>query len=171
MATVQPLLFADGHDEEAVHSQQINLGPAMGRNPKDSITSPRKVLVPRLITRVKQEGFNSGEWINRAAACAFAQGAGNAGESQVFQLGFATRYYWNDVVGMKSRLLPFLGQSTVFATVSRPLDNLGLQSRRDVHAACVDLFARSYSRERNSATSTSPSASRRSATVRGVPES
>lgn len=125
MTTVQSLLLADGHGEKAVHFQQIDSGPAIGRYSEHSIAAPCKVLVPRLIARVKQKGFNSGKWIIRAAACAFAEGARNAGESQVFQLGFSARYDRNDVVHMKRRFLAFLRQTAVFAAIVSAQDNLG----------------------------------------------
>ena len=86
-------------------------------------------------------------------------------------MAFSTCCDWNDVVYMKCRLLAPLREAAILTTVARPLDNLYAQSRREAHAASVGLFARSFRRERNSAISTRPSASRRSEAVSGVPES
>ena len=77
-----------------------------------------------------------------------------------------------DVIHVKNRFLTLLGKSAIFATPGRTEDHLGSQLCRDAHAPLAGATrALNLRRERNSANSTNPSASRLSAAFSGWPPS
>ncbi len=166
VATAQRFLGSNRLGEHPVHFQSIHRCPACGRPPNEAASFPLKVIGPDLLAWVKNGGAPPRSRIGCRATRAFPEGAGNAGEGEVFERGRAAVGERVNVIGMKLRLLPSLGESAVFAAPARPLKHRAFQRDRHRHAAAA---ARSFSSESISASSTRPSASRRSAAVRGVP--
>ena len=110
--------------------------------------------------------------VRRLSASSFAQGTGDARQSEILECGRAPIGPRMDVVYVKLRFLPGLGESAVFATATRKPDYRPPQRKGYIHAAADRMRdARSLSSESISAKSTKPSASLRSAALRGVPRS
>ena len=170
MSAAQGFLRTDGLGEEPVHFQRVHRGAAGGCAPRDAAALPLKVIGPALGARVKKLSLFPGQRICCLAACAFAQGTGDAGEGEIFERGRAGLSQRLDVIHMKLRLLPNLGESAVFATTARTIQNRAPQRDWHLHAAAAcGRNARSFRSDIISAISTNPSASLRSAAVRGVP--
>jgi hypothetical protein len=129
---------------------------------------PTKVLLPVVTARMKEIDNFPGIWIFSNATSAFAQGITNACQAEVV---FCTHPFVgarHDVIDMKSGDLTFLRQATILAAVpgasddqaSQPFGNAAHERGR---RCCPLRSARSRKRLNISASSTRPSASRRSA--------
>src|SRR5256885_15386062 len=88
---------------------------------------------PRFLPRMKQRNAFTGLGIRPFLSGSFAQRTGDASQPQIFQAGGPSGGGGNDVVDVENCFLPQLGQITILATVSRPLDNRTPHAARDRH--------------------------------------
>jgi hypothetical protein len=168
MAAMHSLLSTDGDGQGAVHFQQTDGGASRGGESLHSRSVPDKMVLPGLIAGMKEGHCFSSERIAGEAARTFAEGTRDAGECRILQYGPTALRDRMNMIHMKGRLLSSLRQTTVLAAVSRTAGDFLPQPCRHAHAMRRPGFrVRSFSSDRNSAISTSPSASKRSAADKG----
>jgi hypothetical protein len=133
---------------------------------------------PPLSSRVEEGNTASGLRIQSRSSCLFAKRARHADEGQIVAGCGASNRSRRDVIDMKGCFVPFLGETAILAMVTRPTHNVmappdgdGAHVRVAESRARAECAARSRSSVRNSASSTRPSASARSASLNAFPAS
>jgi hypothetical protein len=112
----------------AVHRQSLDRRPPHCGDADDFFSRPSEMVVPFLLTRVKQPRVPSCPRIKRRLPCSFSQRAVDAGQGEIFQNRLPAREDGHDMIQMKRGSLSFLGESAIFATMTphgQPLGGAG----------------------------------------------
>src|SRR4051794_29703829 len=115
MPAADGLLLADGEDDGAVQRQGRDCGPARRSQGHDPFAVPAEVLSPDLRPRVEKRDLLARVWISRRLVRPFPQRTRDTRQRQVVGRGWPTGGARNNVVDVKRRFLPKLGQLTIFA--------------------------------------------------------
>jgi hypothetical protein len=170
MAAASRLFGADRLGHSAVQLQGGNSGSARGSQAHDRETAPTKMLAPPLSARMEERDGASGLRVLPGSTRLFPKRTRDTSQGQVVGSGQASCGPRHNVVNVEGCFLPVLGQSAVLTPITRAEHDPTTQWIRDAaHRRFEETAARpapSARRRRsvsNSASSTKPSASDRSA--------
>jgi hypothetical protein len=172
MTTARAFFLADCDDQEAIHFQQFSRGSPCWRDAADALAVPCKMIAPALAAWMKERDLGARGGIGCTESSRLSQGTRNAGQRQVSEFRCAATDHGMNMIDMKSGFLTRLRQTAIFTSVASAPHDFSPQPAGNIHVTLRrGLRVRSLSRERNSANSTNPSASRRSPAESGFPKS
>lgn len=172
MPASQGFLGPDSLREQPVHLQNLDGRAARGGAAENATGFPLKMVRPSMNARMKDRNSFAGGRVGCLPACAFAQRTRHARQREIIQRSRAACSERMNMIDVESSLLTCLGKPAVFAALPRALKDRSSEAGRYHQAAAAVAFdARSFNSESISAISTRPSASSRSAAVKGVPSS
>lgn len=171
MAPENSFLPTNGQGQRSIHLQQVHRCTPGRTLFNDALVLPLEMITPNIRTRMKQGNLTNARRVSGHAPRTLSKRARHACERQVFLYCRAAVRHRHNVIDMKCGFLSQLRHPAILAASVRAAHDRGTKARRYIHAVLAPDLARSLSSERNSAVSTRPSATFRSAAVSGVPES
>ena len=131
--SAQGFLSSNQNDAGLIEFKGVDGGAARRTESKRVRTFPAKVNAPRIRSGIEQAGLFSRGGINRRLLCTLAQRARDTGEGKISGSRFSASIDRSDVINVKTGPLADLGETAIFAAVSRPLDHVSPQWGRNKH--------------------------------------
>ena len=172
MTSKKALFRSDSYDKGTIHFQKLYCSASSWGYTHHTVTAPFEMRQPILPPWIVQRNLPTTCRIATGPASALPERTRDASEREIIFLRLSLIRNWADMIDLKSRLLTSLSKAAIFAPLPCALDHHSPERTGNTHA--TERFAaaaRNFNRERNSASSTNPSASRRSRALRGFPES
>src|SRR5438105_619292 len=165
MSSPQSFFPPNPQDARAVHFQQLDCGAPLGCLANKNNALPRKVRFPDVPSRIVEGNVLAGEEIKRRPPAFLSKRTINTGQREILSNGLPAIEFGDDVINVEGSFLRCLGQATVFAPLVCARDDQPAKMGGNASHQAPLRRARSARRrnnDKNSETSTSPSASRRS---------
>jgi len=133
MPSTQPFLLTDGLNNGPIKFECRYSGTSRRADTNDARAVPSKMQPPRIASRIEQTCFASALRVASGQFCPLAQRTRDAGKRQIVQGSFAVGIKRSNMVNVKGRLLPRLGQTAILTTILRPLNDQTPQMRGNGH--------------------------------------
>ena len=161
MTSANRLLPTNCDDQGSIHVERGYGCATHGGGPDCDFTFPSKMIGPFLCSGIKQICSLIRRRVDRRLLCCFVKRAADTCQSEVLFRGVSACNSRQNVVDMKRRFLALLRQPTILTSLICPLNYEFARCGGDI-AHCAMRSSRKRKSVKNSARSTSPSASSRS---------
>jgi hypothetical protein len=123
MATELRFFFANRNNQRPIHSQRFDRCSACRSQSDNAETFPAEMVGPDSAPWMVERDFLSALWVYCTLPGSLPQRTGDTGQRQVIYPGHSAGNHGDYMIDMEGRFLPFLRQSTVFTSPSRPFYN------------------------------------------------
>jgi len=119
MSSPKDFLGADCENERVIQAQCGNRGAPLSRQSDHAHAVPAKMILPALLTWMKENDLASALRIPGRPTRLFAERTGNAGQGKVVRRRLAAGIGGDDVIDVESSFLACLGEAAIFAAATR----------------------------------------------------